>query len=433
MATGNKKDFCSNTHGGWSRRTFLSGTLGGLLGLFLEPRLSVSAGSLNQKLAPQKRSIIILWMAGGPSHIDTFDPKTDSSVGGIFGRIPTSIPGTFFSDRLPQTAAIANRLTIIRSLSHHETNHFRARYFVNTGYEREASILHPTLGTVTSKMLGDEQHAIPSHVSILDPGLGPGFLGDRYAPLYIANPDDSIPDVRPAEKINDRRFQSRLALVQELEKRSPIPAVRDRENIFKQLRQRTVSLMRSPDLRTFDLTEEPEQLRDDYGRNPFGQGCLLARRLVEAGIRCVEVTSKGWDTHDDNFTKNEENLNIFDPALASLVLDLETRNELESTLVVAVGEFGRTPEINKDREGRDHHPHAFSAVLAGGGLPGGLVLGATDEMGSRVVKDPITIPDLTATLCLRLGIDPSFAHKTKTGRLVRITSEGTPIPILSQG
>jgi len=420
---------CDTDHGdGLSRRAFLGGSLGSLMGLLLAPRVpSILAAAGEPAAAAPARSMIVLWLAGGPSHVDTFDPKPGRATGGPFKAIPTAIPGASLCEHLPRVAAVADRLAIVRSLTSNEGNHLRARYYAQTGYKPMGTVRHPAFGSIVSQQIGDSRATLPAYVAISGSSVGPGFLGAAHAALEVRKPGKPVDNVSAFGGVERARYDRRLALLAEAErdfaKSRALPEVEGQRAV----RDRAVAFMRSPQLAAFDLEGEPAALRDAYGRNDFGQGALLARRLVEAGVRCVEVTLGGWDTHQDNFGRVETLLGKLDPALATLVSDLERRKLLDSTLVVAMGEFGRTPAINGN-EGRDHYPRAFGAILAGGGLRKGVVLGATDEDGARVVADPVTIPELIATFCARLGIDSTFENPTPQGRPIRIV-DGETRPI----
>ncbi len=410
-----------------SRRAFLGGSLGSLMALLLAPKLRVLEAAAAAPAAPNVNSMIVLWLAGGPSHLDTFDPKPGRPTGGPFRAIPTAIQGVHLSEHLPRTAAIADRLAIVRSITSNEGNHQRARYYALTGYKPMGTVRHPSFGSILSQQKGEETSALPAYVSVSGSSIGPGFLGAAHAALEVRRPGRPVDNVSPAGGVDRKRFDRRLELLRaseaEFARAHPLPEVEGQRAV----RDGAVAFMRSPKLERFDLEKEPAALRDAYGRNDFGQGCLLARRLVEAGVRCVEVTLPGWDTHQDNFGRSKTLLEKLDPALSALVTDLEKRKLLDSTLVVAMGEFGRTPRINAN-EGRDHYPRAFGAILAGGGLRRGVVVGATDENGEKVVSDPVTIPDLIATFCARLGVDGEFENRTPEGRPIRIVdAAGKPI------
>ncbi len=414
---------------GLPRRVFLASTMGGVLGTLLArhaealPRL-VQAGAGE---APRRRakSAIILWLAGGPSQVDTFDPKRHADAG-PFRHIGTSIPGASFTEHLPRTAEIASRLVVVRSVTSKELNHFRGRYLMRTGYDQDATVRHPAFGSVVSKFLGDPSDPIPQFVSVAAPSVGAGILGDDHAALVVRKAGEPIDDLAPPKGVSRARFERRLALLDSLERASASPVAGSSEaTVLSSLRSRALAFARSDKTSAFDLSPEPAGLASRYGDTPFGRGCLLARRLVERGVKCVEVTLGGWDTHTDNFGGHARGLEVFDPAFSALVLDLEERRLLESTIVLVMGEFGRAPKITHE-EGRHHHGDAFSAVLAGGWLRSGIVHGASDESGDKVVRDPVTIPDILATLCDRLGIDTEIENRSPSGRPIKV-SLGRPI------
>ncbi|MEX0679456.1 MAG: DUF1501 domain-containing protein, partial [Pirellulales bacterium] len=376
-----------------SRRDMLRLSWAGLVGASTLPWLEAAAhGEARQ--AP-KRSCILLWMNGGPSQMDTFDLKPGHENGGSFKEIATSVPGIKISEHLPKIAGMLEHMAIIPSMSTKEGDHGRATYLLRNGYLPRPPVRYPTLGSLVSKELGDPEAELPGFVSIapfrnFNPAAySPGFLGSRFAPLLVGEerkasggddaPDDdlTVADLAPPESVSGESVSQRLGLLNWLNDRfvgthAGPPAIG-----YKTAYDRAVKLMRSEAAKAFDLDEEPAKVRDAYGRNRFGQGCLLARRLVERGVPFVEIThggagSIGWDTHADNFATVKELSGVLDPAWASLMTELESRGLLASTLFVWMGEFGRTPKINQNT-GRDHYPNAWSTVLAGGGIRGGQV------------------------------------------------------------
>jgi uncharacterized protein (DUF1501 family) len=401
----------------------------------------------------RRRSCILLWMSGGPSQIDTFDPKPGHANGGPFKAIATRVPGLQIAEHLPKLAEQAEHLAIIRSLTSKEGDHARATQFVHTGYLPQGPIRYPTLGSLVSKELGSAGAELPNFVSVspfraLSPAsYSPGFLGSQFAPLLV----DGRPaaangaaageaEVDAALKVEDLELpkgvdlelaDTRLDLLRSLNdsfvaEHADAPAVGHATAY-----QRAVKLMRSAAGRAFNLDEEPAAVRDAYGRNRFGQGCLLARRLVEQGVPFVEVTlgngGLGWDSHADNFETVRKLSGMLDPAWATLIEDLRTRGLLDTTLIVWMGEFGRTPKINENT-GRDHFPNAWSAVLAGGGIRGGQAYGRTADDAMSVADNPVKIPDLMATVCRALGIDPQKQNDSNLGRPIRIVDPaGAPI------
>jgi hypothetical protein len=393
----------------------------------------------------RKRSCILLWMSGGPSQIDTFDPKPGHENGGPTKAIDTSVPGLQIAENLPKLAQQMERVAVVRSVTTKEGDHSRATYLVRTGNLPQGPVKYPTLGSLFSKELGDPAAEIPNFVSIapnrfLNPGaFGPGFLGPQYAPLIVG--DNGIaprPNMDAAAALRVRnietpngvdvpRADARLGLMNVLE----AGFTKDRPGVVTASRQsayeKAVKMMRSSGVQAFNLDDEPAELRDAYGRNPFGQGCLLARRLVERGVPFIEVSLNGteanngigWDTHADNFTMVKGLCDVLDPAWATLLTDLQQRGLLDDTLVVWMGEFGRTPKINP-QTGRDHFPVAWSSVLCGGGIKGGQAVGKTSDDAMSVADRPVSIADLFATMSLALGIDPLTQNMSNIGRPIRI-------------
>ena len=395
----------------------------------------------------RKRSCILLWMSGGPSQMDTFDLKPHTPNGGQFEEIETSAPGLKISQHLPKLALHGDRLAVLRSMATKEGDHTRATYYVRNGYLPQGPIRYPTFGALMAKELGNLEAELPNFVSIspyrvFSPGAySAGFLGSEYDPLLVGDGnaapqntdgqpmdyDLKVADLAPASGISEEKVTTRLKLLGSLNSRfiegyGAAPAIGHRIAY-----ERAVRLMRSEAGKAFNLDEESAEVRDRYGRNRFGQGCLLARRLVERGVPFVEVTLAGvdggggigWDTHADNFTGVKGLCEVLDPAWATLMSELKDRGLLDSTLIVWMGEFGRTPEIN-DNGGRDHFPNAWSTVMAGGGIRGGQAFGKTSPDGKEVADRPITAPDFLATVCKALGVDPMKQNLSNVGRPIRV-------------
>jgi hypothetical protein len=372
-------------------------------------------------------------MAGGPSQTDTFDLKPGHENGGPFHPIDTAVPGIRVSEHLPKVAAQMKHLAVVRSMSTREGDHGRATLHLRTGNLPQGSIEFPTFGSLVSKERERADEDLPSYVSITPRGLGAaalsaGFLGPRHAPLVVGQgAGDSERGLRVENLDLPRGVQrpqadERLALMSDLEaeflRSRPGTGTASHRSAY----DRAVRLMRESAARAFDLGEEKDALRDGYGRNAFGQGCLLARRLVERGVPFVEVTLGGWDTHANNFALVQSLCGTLDAAWGTLLTDLKERGLLDTTLVVWMGEFGRTPVINP-RQGRDHYPNAWSVVLGGGGIRGGSVVGKTGADGLRVEDRPVSVPDLLATVCLALGIDPDKQNLSNVGRPIRIVDK----------
>ncbi|HWA98730.1 MAG TPA: DUF1501 domain-containing protein [Pirellulales bacterium] len=410
-------------HGPLGRRTFLTGGLGGLLSLCIPRWQAWAAASAAQR---QGKSCILLWMNGGPSHIDTFDPKPGSKTGGPFKAIDTSAPGVKICEHLPQLAEQAKHLAIIRSMTSKEGNHDRGQYLMHTGYAPSGTLKHPSLGAWVSHELGDPAFELPNFVSIRGPSVSAGFLGVQHNPFTIQDPAHGVRNLPLAKDVDRARFASRLeglAIMQDaFRAKTHAPAVANHDAIYA----KSVRLMQSSLVKAFDLHDEPQAVQSAYGNSDFGRGCLMARRLIEAGVRFVEVTLDGWDTHIDNFTKTTYLMRDLDPAMATLVRELAERGRLDDTLVIWMGEFGRTPRISA-AEGRDHYPNAWSAVLAGCDVRGGQACGATDAEGAHVVSQPVKVPDYFATIAAALGMDPKREEISPVGRPIAISDGGTPI------
>ncbi len=424
-----------------SRRDWLRMASVGVAGASMSGWLETMAADTAQN--PQRRrSCILLWMSGGPSQTDTFDLKPGHANGGPFKETATSTPGIHISEHLPQLAKQMDRMVLVRSMSTREGDHTRATYLLRTGQAPQGPVQYPPIGALIAKELETDDAELPSFVSVapyraISPSaFDPGFLGPRYAPLVVGEGGMSTPggyeeslrvqDLDLAPGITQRQSENRAQLLEDLEK----DFVKGRPGLSAKSHYttclRAIKLMRSAGSKAFNIDEEPAAVRDAYGRNPFGQGCLLARRLVERGVPFVEVTLGGangqslaWDTHGQNFDTVRQLSQILDPSWATLMEDLKTRGLLDSTLIVWMGEFGRTPQINGN-QGRDHYPNAWTTVLAGGGIKGGQVVGKTNPGGTTVEERPVSVADFLATICLALGIDPAKQNMSNVGRPIRL-------------
>ncbi|MBL8842789.1 MAG: DUF1501 domain-containing protein [Planctomycetes bacterium] len=407
----------------WSRRELLSVLARAGAGLVAAPPLLELFGA--QALAqeslgrPNRKRLIVLWLDGGPSHLDTFDPKPGSPGGGPFRALPTDVAGWSFSEHLPSFAARAERLTVVRSLHSKEGSHARARQLLHWGYTPNPSVAFPSLGAIVAHEVGDLQHDLPAFVQLLGEPWGSGYLGVEAAPYLIADPTSRLENLARNGAIDAERAAQRDLLLQLLDgdfaQRGGGRVVH--EQAVQRRRART--LMESKLLPALDLRLEPDAVRDRYGRGKFGQGVLMARRLIENGVAAVEVALDGWDTHKDNFRRTKALCDELDPAFAALLDDLTERGLLADTLVLCIGEFGRSPEILAG-EGRNHWTSAYSAVLAGCGVPAGRAIGATDERGAQIVARPIAIPDLFATFAALLDFDGSRKFQASTNRPVTL-------------
>ncbi len=419
-------DCAPTTSSGLSRRGFLGLTLSGAIGAVLgDPSRVFADGAVGSALPGfgQATSVIVLWLNGGPSHIDTFDPKPGTPTGGPTKAIATAQPGLMLSENFPQLAAQMKDVSLIRSMATKEGNHQRARYYLHTGYVPSGTVQHPDLGSLVCQQKAEASFDIPSYVSILGATPGAGVLGVQMAPFAIQDPLQPVENLGYAAGVDaarfDRRQKLREALSGAFDATRPGPEVRGHEGVYA----KAATMMRSPRTSAFDLSQEPTALREAYGMGKFGQGVLMARRLIETGVKVVEVQLNGWDTHKDNFNKVGELCKQLDPAFATLLTDLRQRDLLKKTLVVCMGEFGRTPKINAD-EGRDHFAKAWSMAIAGGPVRGGRVVGATNAEGTEVASRPVTTPELSATLFHALGVDGEKTNYTRQGRPISVVDNG---------
>lgn len=371
----------------------------------------------------KQKSCILLYMGGGASHLDTFDLKPGN---GEFKPIDTAVPGIQISEHLPRLAASMQDIAILRGMHTTEGSHARARYLIHTGYREGAGgVVHPTLGSIASAASGDSEAELPNFITIKTGGkdksrLGPGYLGSAHAPLKIVDPESGVQNVKPAGTL--QAFDRRAGLLDDMEQsfsdRKQALAVQAHRDVYHS----AARLMHSARLRAFDLTQEPASVRQSYGAGAFAEGCLLARRLIEVGVPFVEVDMEGWDTHQDNFPRVKELSVRLDNGLSALLADLRSRGLLESTLVVWMGDFGRTPQVK--RGGRGHYPLAWTTLLCGGRLKTGQIIGRTNKQGSQVEDRPIAINDFLATICAALGIDYTKEVITRLGRPMRLVEKG---------
>ncbi|MBL9125850.1 MAG: DUF1501 domain-containing protein [Planctomycetaceae bacterium] len=408
-----------------SRRSALGIAGAGAIG-WLTPVAELLARQAEAQPRQPARSVIVLWLAGGPSQLETFDPHPQSAHAGGTQAIATSAPGMQLAAGLEQVAAEAHSLALVRSLVSPEADHERGTYVGRTGYAPDPTAVHPSLGAICCHELSAESVEIPRHISIMSgqwPSRG-GYLGAEFDAFKTLDPRLPIPDLRAP--VSDQRLQRRMRDLDVVDR----TFLRGREAQLagspdRELTQRARAMMSSEQLRAFQVDDEPRSVQQRYGDTPFGRGCLAARRLIEVGVRCVEITLGGWDSHVDNHAIHQQLVGVLDPALAALLAELREREQLEHTLVLCGGEFGRTPQLNP-LGGRDHWPHGFSALVAGGPIRGGAVVGETDPAGSRKVVEPHSYADLHATLLTALGIDPRKELLTPIGRPLKL-SEGTPI------
>lgn len=424
---------------GWTRRDCVRLGTAALFGL---PFTTANLLATEKKT---DRSLIYVFLHGGLSTIDTFDLKPDAPAEfrGEFKPISTKLPGLQVCEHLPKVAKEVDKFSLIRSFAHHNSDHGPADHYMLTGYFPGAGFNgglspnnhKPAFGSIISKQLG-ARGSVPPYVALpkLHPSGGSAYLGAAHAPFVIDGDPSAanfaVPDLAPPPAIAANRIENRRKILDDVDRfqKSAESRANKAAGAVETFRGQAFDLMTSADAKkAFDIAAEPEKLRDSYGRHSLGQSCLLARRMVEAGVRCVTVDHSNWDTHDGNFrTLKDSLLPQFDSAIATLFRDLADRGMLDSTLVVVTGEFGRTPRINKNA-GRDHWGPAFTVLLGGGGLKNGVVVGATNARAERPADSPYGPEDLAATLMGQLGIDPNAEFRTPDGRPVMIVNNGKPI------
>jgi hypothetical protein len=430
---------------GLSRRDCLQLGLGALVGGGLAHAFRLRASAAEPTVSaglPRAKSCILIWQDGGPTHYETFDPKPEApaEIRGQFKPIATKVPGIQYSEHLKRLAANADKLAVVRSIRHDQGNHGAGNHYMVTGAPPRIPVgcgafvsFHPSLGSVTAHERGAPA-GLPAYFSMpqMSRSGGPNFLGAKYAPFVVDdNPtvaDFRVRDVALPRGLTGERFSDRTELRTQLDRFQRIQdkAAGDPAAALDEHYEQAYNLMASKEAQAaFDIGREPDRVRDTYGRTPFGQRALLARRLVEAGVPFITLYEGGWDHHKDIFNALAKRLPIFDQTIAALVNDLDQRGLLDSTLVIALGEFGRTPKINKD-VGRDHWSNAMSVMFAGGGTPGGQVIGATDKGGYAAVERVLSPENFAATVYAKLGIDPGKILYAN-GRPVHLVSNPTPI------
>lgn len=417
-----------------SRRQFVARTASTMLGVGLLPNIfSTKATAAFEDASKLKqiataKNVIYLYMSGGQSHMDTWDPKVGVETAGPTQPIKTSADGVRISEYLPLTAMQMHHATVINSVSSTQGAHEQGNYFMHTSYTLRGTIRHPAMGAWLNVFQPGGSTTLPNYVYVGNDSRHPGagFFPASQSPLFVNNPENGIKNVKLQPGLTEDKFQKRMAFADTLD--ADFRATYPQRNVkaYTDMYDHAMTMMKSEDLKAFDLTEENEDLRKAYGKDSFGQGCLLARRLVERGVRFVEVSLGGWDTHTANFVKVPEQCDILDRGLSSLIADLSARGLLDETLIVVASEFGRTPTINQN-VGRDHYPSAFSSVLFGGGVKGGYTYGKTDKEGREVVENKVLIPDLNATIGYALGLPLNQVVYSPSKRPFVVADKGVPI------
>ena len=420
---------------GFSRRQFVNQAAKTFLGVSTLPlvagqanaagRLGSDSVPINRPLA---RNIIYLYMSGGMTHLDTFDPKPDHENGGPVKAIKTKADGVRISEYLPLLATQMDKACVFRSLSSTKGAHEQGNYFMHTSYAKRATIVHPCMGAWATNFQNRSNTTLPGSV-IIGGGsrfAGSGFLGSQHSPLTIGNPSAGLQNSKVMRGVTEEQFDTRLALAGKLGGKFREKYNLQASKAYSDMYTDAIKLMSSKDLEAFDISQEPDSMNELYGKEAFGQGCLLARRLVENNVRYVEVNYGGWDTHQNNFVSVPEKAAILDQGLTALITDLHSRGLLDETLIVLSTEFGRTPRINQNA-GRDHYPKAFSGFMAGGGIKGGQVWGATDESGENVAENLVKIPDYNATIAYALGLPLGQVVYSPSRRPFTIADSGEPL------
>jgi len=416
-------------------------------GLVEALRARATAAAVSQQAAPAKACILI-WMDGGPTHFEMFDPKPDApaEIRGEFGPIATKVSGVQFSEHMTRLASCLDKYALIRSIRHDQGNHGAGNHYMMTGAPPRIPVgcgafvsFHPSLGSVVSHELGG-RNALPAYFSMpqMSRSGGPNFLGAKHAPFVVADDPNRanfrVRDVAVPQDLLGDRFDRRTdlrSLVDRMKRINDAAAGDPVNALDEYYRQGYDLVMSQPAQAAFDISQEGEKLRDAYGRNSFGQRCLLARRLVEAGVPFITVYDGGWDHHSEIFPALRKRLPAWDATVATLIEDLESRGLLASTLVLALGEFGRTPKIStlsdRNTPGRDHWANAMSVLMAGGRTPGGAVVGATDRNGYSAIERVLSPENFVSTVYTKLGIDPDKVLYTPQGRPTHLVSDPTPI------
>ena len=419
-----------------SRRAFANRLAKGFLGVSAAsaglPALSTlgaGKGASTEKQVATAKRVIYLYMTGGMSHLDTFDPKPGNEVMGPTGALRTNADDVQVSEYLPRMTKQMDKVAVINSMSSTQGAHKQGNYYMHTSYELRSSIRHPAMGAWLLKYRGKLNGTLPGNVMIGNDSSHPGsgFFESKLSPLMISNPAGGLQN--SAARMSEERFRFHLDLANQLD--TSFIERYDQKNVraYTDMYDDAIRLMKSEDLAAFDISGESEVTRDRYGDNSFGQGCLLARRLMENDVRFVEVSFGSWDTHNGNFVEVPDRAEVLDQALSALLDDLQKRGLFDDTLVVLATEFGRTPEINQN-EGRDHHPQAFTCLLAGGGIQGGRTWGSSDERGASVTANKVSVPDFNATIGYALGLPLDQVLFSPSKRPFTVADKGKPLTAL---
>ncbi len=411
-----------NQRGGISRRSFLQAASLGVAGSSLLTQFQLNAAELKKT----GRSCILVWLAGAPSQLETWDPKPGTPNGGETRKISTQTPGIEIAGYWPKIAAVMNDIAVIRAMTGKEAAHERGTYHLHTGHRMLGIEKFPHFGSVVAKELGDPQSDIPNFVSI-GQTLSSGFLGVQVAPFIIDRPGQ-LPD-NVSNAASELRQRRRLALLSQQEHDFNAAGAEALVKEHARLYEKATLMMKSPRLKAFEFDGEPATMQAAYGKSQLGQGLLVARRLVEAGVPFVEVRTGGWDMHNNVFKGMERRAPDVDQGVSQLLIDLKQRGLLEKTLVLCMGEFGRTPKINARPPvpGRDHWVRNFNLLMAGAGIQGGQAIGKTDDNGQEIVDTPVQVDDLFRSMCHAMQINADMELHTPVGRPVKLVESGAVI------
>lgn len=409
-------------------RSFLGVSVLSAAPVWAAPAAPPAAAKSPARSAGKAKYVIYLYMSGGMSHIDTFDLKPGTKVQGETQPIQTNVPGMKFGEFLPGLAKHADKLAVVRSLSTETGAHEQGRYLMLTSYKEIATTRHPFLGAWAQKLLGKQNKTLPD--SVLIGGAtrhpGAGFLEPSYSPLPVDDPNAGLQNTKAPAYLTDSSFEKRLELINKFDSAFRGKYRQKQVQAYTDFYQQATRLLSSNELKGFDLKNEPAAKRDEYGQNRFGQGCLLARRLIENNIRFCEVECGGWDNHIDLPETLAKTAALLDQALSALLNDLNSKGLLKETLVVVATEFGRTPVINQNA-GRDHHPGVFSCLLAGGGIKGGQFYGTSDADGHSPKDNPVKVADFNATIAQAMGMPLNEEVFSSAGRPFKVAHDGQPV------
>lgn len=415
---------------GFDRRRFLEQAAKSLLGVSLVPAMSRAVSAAEAESTGKAKRLIYLFMTGGMTHLDTFDLKPGHPNQGATKPIGTNVAGIAISEFLPVLATEFDKIAVIRSMFTQTGDHEDGEYLMRTSYDQIATERHPSVGPWIQKFRGRQSKSLPDTVLIGAPPRHPGagFLDPSFSPLPIGDPNRGLENTVPPAYLTAESFEKRVDLIQQFDKqfRQKFKS-RDLQS-YTDFYAEATSLLSSGELKAFDLNQEKKEDRDRYGRDAFGQGCLLARRLIESNVRCVEVTCGGWDMHTSIYNAGTlpSRAGIMDRALGNLIKDLSKSGLLDETLIVLTTEFGRSPQLNYNA-GRDHHPAVFSTVLAGGGIRGGQLYGSSDSAGHAVDQDGVSPADFNATIATALGLPLTKEIFSPTGRPFKVAHDGKAI------